>query len=205
MAGPTFPTFPTLSANLMHGIKVSYTLPVAVVGNGAIESRIRRTRFARTVVTLPGRLALEQDRATLIQFWGAQGGAENAFLFQHPINSGFVGTVGIGDGVKTTFQLIGTVEGLEKPIFNPNNNSINATTDAWATTIQEGAGVAFSMINGFPHVVFSTPPAPGTQVVVSGLYKMVMRFADSFDFEISAPGYTAKLPDIKLIEVFEDI
>jgi hypothetical protein len=78
-------TFPTLQYGfLANRTKLSFSLPVSVVGNGQYEYRTLRASFPRISYSVPLAGLVWQDKETLLAFWQQMGGQLQSFLFKDP-------------------------------------------------------------------------------------------------------------------------
>lgn len=108
---------------------------------------------------------------TLMGFFLQQQGTFTPFLFDDPTDDSILNqSLGTGDGVRTTFQLLRTMNGFNEPIVAPNvvSHVYKNGVDGGGWSVNSGTGV----------VTFSSAPAGGVAVAADFSYYFLVRFAD---------------------------
>jgi uncharacterized protein (TIGR02217 family) len=146
----------------------------------------------------------------IIDFFEARMGQAYAFRFKDPMDnkscrpsqspSAFDQQIGIGDGIKKTFQLVKKYGDAQnyylRPIILPQNNSV---------LIALGANIA--PINSYfvnyetGQIYFEIPPANGTIIKAGFMFDIMVRFGND-NLELALDGnISGRIGDIELLEV----
>jgi uncharacterized protein (TIGR02217 family) len=146
----------------------------------------------------------------LIAFFRARHGPAKAFRFRDPLDhssKGMTGTpdavdqvVGVGDGVKTRFQLVksyGTGAEAEMRVIS---RPVSASVQVAVGGVVQASGWA-NVVGGA--VEFVTPPGDGLVVTAGFIFDVPVRFADdSLDIDIVTFA-AGEVPHVPLVEVRE--
>jgi uncharacterized protein (TIGR02217 family) len=107
--------------------------------------------------------------------------------------------IGVGDGVRTAFQLVKTYGAVhapyERPIVKPVAGSIRVAVGG----VERQAGVTVDAATGI--VSFAEPPTSGAIVTAGFLFDVPVRFdADRLDIDLSAFA-AGEIPSIPVVEI----
>ncbi|WP_298335898.1 DUF2460 domain-containing protein [uncultured Erythrobacter sp.] len=153
----------------------------------------------------------EQELSEVISFFRARRGAARGFRISDPTDhssSGMTGSpsmldqlIGIGDGVAAEFQLIksygGPQEPQVRPITRPRAETLLVSVD--------GNPSSDWLLGEKGKLIFTSAPAPGSQVRAGFLFDVPVRFAED-RVDISGVNFEAgEAPSIPLIELREEI
>lgn len=144
----------------------------------------------------------KEDMADLRDFFYARRGRAHSFRFLDPSDNELVNqTIGVGDGVKKSFQITKTYSALSNPyvrtITKPVDGSLTGVTMGvnvgievpWADTTYASIGNPTDRLRGFRinyntgEIVFNTAPAMSANVVIGSIsFHVHVRFdTDVFD------------------------
>lgn len=176
MSNALFPTLPGLAWSIYKTPEWDTGIQSAVSGK---EVRMaRRSRpvwlFSLSYEVLRGGSQYTEVQQ-LMAFFNARQGAYDSFLLNDTSdNTATTQSIGTGDGVTTTFQLLHAINGWSEPIgYAP---SPNLYVNGAQTT-------AFTCTDGL-NVTFTTAPAANATITWSGTFYYRVRFTrDTMEFE----------------------
>ena len=185
-------------------ISPEFSTTVAVTSSGH-ERRNALWSDARMQYDVGPGVRSQKELATLITFFRARYGPARGFRLRDPYDfSSHDGDgeptmsdelLGIGDGVRSVFQLKRSYGEQERPITRPVEGSIlvsidNLPADGWSHA-------------GMGEIRFEDPPAAGAQVRAGFLFDVPVRFAED-RIDISGATFAAgEAPSVPLIEIRE--
>jgi uncharacterized protein (TIGR02217 family) len=190
------------------GVSPEFSTSVAVTASGH-ERRSSLWSDARLRFDVGPGIRSEAELGTLIAFFRARRGAGRGFRLPDPFDhssNGMTGEpgpldqqIGVGDGLKATFQLIKSYgEGDEpqvRPITRPRVGTVRVAVDG----VETGA---FTLAPAGKVVFASTPPA-GAAVTAGFLFDVPVRFAED-RLDVTGAAFAAgEAPSVPLIEVRE--
>lgn len=182
---------------------------IVLLSNGH-ESRNARWRDARRRYDAGSGMKSAQDLYALVAFFEARQGSLYGFRFKDPIDhaSSAYGTqidyndqqIGIGDGVRTIFQLTKSYAdiagGTSRIIQKPVAGSVEIALDHSQIF---APNFTIDMSNGL--VTFSSPPEIGTMITAGFNFDVPVRFdIDRLDINLSN-FHAGHIPSIPLIEI----
>ena len=139
------------------------------------------------------------DTITLLTFFQARCGRLRGFRWRDPLDYAAIGSViGMGDGVKTQFQ-------LSKTYVSGATTTVRIITKPDASTLRltlNGAPTSAYVLNASTGMLTMTsPPAAGVVVAADFEFHVPVRF-DVDHLAIGVPGVSAaELPKITVVEV----
>ena len=185
-------------------ISPEFSTTVAVTSSGH-ERRNALWSDARMQYDVGPGVRSQKELATLITFFRARYGPARGFRLRDPYDfSSHDGDgeptmsdelLGIGDGVRSVFQLKRSYGEQERVITRPVEGSIlvsidNLPADGWSHA-------------GMGEIRFEDPPAAGAQVRAGFLFDVPVRFAED-RIDISGATFAAgEAPSVPLIEIRE--
>lgn len=151
----------------------------------------------------------EEELSELLEFFRARRGAAVGFRFGDPFDSSSNGAsglpsatdqpIGIGDGLRTAFQLVknyGEGSGAQlRPITRPQPETVVVAIDGLETT-------AWSL-GPFGEIRFDAAPAAGANITAGFRFDVPVRFAqDRIDVNRATHG-AGEMPSVVLVEIKE--
>lgn len=147
----------------------------------------------------------------VLQFWEARSGPLYGFRWKDwtDFTSHFGGwrvspafddqTIGAGDGVTTTFQLVKSYEDTAGTYVRPINKPVSGTVLIGLGGVNQASGWTVDTTTGI--VTFDTAPGNGVQVSAGYEFDVPVRF-DEDELELSVDAFDAgSVPAIDVIEI----
>lgn len=186
-----------------------FNTTIITLGNGS-EQRIGNWLDARIVANASFGVRSVQELTTLIKFFRARKGPLRGFLYKDLIDHSVSGqSIGTGDGVTTTFQLIkeysdsGNTD--QRIIYKP----ISGTVQIYKGLILQTETTHYTINYSTGVVTFLTAPASSVVISWTGDFYVPMRFAedrlpvDDMFFDLQEGRAAGELPAVPLVEVRE--
>lgn len=108
-------------------------------------------------------------------------------------------SLGVGDGVRTTFQLVKTYGGAHAPYRRPISKPVAASVRIAVDAVETTASAQVDVTTG--GVTLAAAPAPGAVVAAGFLFDTPVRFdTDHLDIDLARFG-AGEIPDIPIIEI----
>lgn len=151
-----------------------YSTDVVMTHSG-YEQRNINWSSARAVYNVGHAVKTQSQLEVLIAFFRARKGRAYGFRFKDWSDFSVVGqSIGTGDGVTTTFQLIKTYnsgsESESRSIHKPVENSVDIYVDG----VLQSSGMSVNITSGV--VTFTTPPALGLSITADFEFDVPVRF-----------------------------
>ncbi|KKB07028.1 glycoside hydrolase family 24 [Devosia geojensis] len=181
---------------------------VVTLASGREERNQRWTRSCRRYNAGYGVKSLA-DMQAVLAFFEERRGRFHGFLWRDGLDfsSGgaaptpFDQTIGTGDGVRTSFQLVKRYGANFDPYDRPITKPVAGTVRIGVNGAEAAGGWNVDLLTGL--VGFSVPPAAGAAVTAGFLFDVPVRFdIDRLDVELSSFD-AAAIPDIPLVEILE--
>ncbi|BBF93534.1 DUF2460 domain-containing protein [Blastochloris tepida] len=107
--------------------------------------------------------------------------------------------LGVGDGIRTAFQLVKTYGGAHAPYVRPIVKPVAGSVQVALGGVAQAAGFAVDSATGL--VTFAAAPAMGVVVSAGFLFDVPVRFdADRLDIDLSAFA-AGEIPSIPVVEI----
>lgn len=185
--------------------------------DGAVEERISRWQSGRCVYDAKYGVKSDDDLAELVAFYRARAGALRSFRFKDfvdcksPQMGSFLAavaftdqTIGTGDGVTTTFQLVkrytsGSITHV-RTITKPRSGTVVIGING----VNQPSGWSVNTTTGI--VTFTSAPGAGLPVTAGYEFDVEVRFGSELDLNIpvTIEGYdSGSVPSIPLVEVLD--
>ncbi|MFC3098247.1 DUF2460 domain-containing protein [Alteraurantiacibacter palmitatis] len=192
------------------GVSPEFSTSVVLTASGH-ERRSSQWSNARLRFDVGPGIRSESELGTLIRFFRARHGAARGFRLSDPFDFSsrdMTGTptmldqqIGVGDGLKASFQLIKRYgDGAEpqiRPITRPRAGTVLVSVNGTATT-------AWSLQPG-GKILFQIAPPQGAIIRAGFLFDVPVRFAED-RLDITGAAFAAgEAPSVPLVEVREEI
>lgn len=140
------------------------------------------------------RAGAEAELQALVGFFNDRRGRFDSFLFTDPVDSAVTAQAfGVGDGVRTAFQLVRTFGANVEPVMN-----INGSPEIYVDGVLMTPTTDYT-VDAYGLVTFVTAPASNVALTWTGAYYYRCRFdRDTVDFEQFLWG----LWEAKRVELF---
>ena len=147
------------------------------------------------------------DMASVLAFFEERRGRLHGFLWRDRLDHSSGGAVptpfdqpiGVGDGVRTGFQLTKRYGANFDPYFRPITRPVSGSVRVAVGGVELTTGWTVDISTGL--VGFSTPPANGAPVTAGFQFDVPVRFdTDRLDIELSSFD-GAEAPNIPLVEI----
>ena len=182
---PVFPNLDGLELNTIKRADFKTAVFEALSGH---ESRFMLRQYPKYTFKVSFEFLIEdRDEAQLTELLGfmlKQGGMYSAFLYSDPSDNAVIDQqIGVGDGVKTAFQLVRNYGGFVEPTENINLTPTAENAPAFAIAKNELTQISGYNLSASGLVTFADAPASGTLISWTGNYYYRVRFvADGYDF-----------------------
>ncbi|MGI9393923.1 MAG: phage distal tail protein, Rcc01695 family [Boseongicola sp.] len=152
-----------------------------------------------------------EDVESLIAFFEARRGQLNGFRWKDwaDYRSGGVlnepefdnQVIGVGDGSKTTFQLLKTYRSGEQSYTRPIKKPVLGTVSAGLQGDAQIEGIHFTVDTSTGTLIFSVAPEPDATVTAGYEFDVPVRF-DTESIQVSVASFKAgEIPNVPVIEV----
>lgn len=178
---------------------------VTLAGGG--EQRNGRWHHSRRRYNAGYGIKSRADMAAVLAFFEERRGRLHGFLWRDGLDHSSGGAtptpfdqpIGVGDGVRTGFQLTKRYGAIFDPYFRPITRPVAASTRVAVGGVERTTGWTVDTSTGL--VGFATPPANGAPVTAGFLFDVPVRFdTDRLDIELSSFD-GAEAPSIPLVEI----
>lgn len=175
--------------------------------SGGGEQRNGRWRHSRRRYNAGYGVKSRQDMAAVLAFFEERRGRLHGFLWRDGLDFSSGGavpgvldqTIGTGDGVQASFQLVKRYGAAFDPYVRPITRPVPASVRIGVAGAELSGGWAVDGSTGM--VSFATAPAAGAEVTAGFLFDVPVRFdTDRLDVELSSFD-GAEAPSIPLVEI----
>lgn len=179
---------------------------IVTLANGAEERNSRWAQSRRRYNAGYG-IKSRADMAAVLAFFEERRGRFHGFLWRDGLDHSSGGAVplpgdqliGIGDGIRTSFELSKTYGASFDPYRRPITKPVAGTVRVAVAGTERLTGWSVDGLTGL--VGFATPPATGAMVTAGFMFDVPVRFdIDRLDIELSSFD-GAEVPSIPLVEI----
>lgn len=186
-------------------VSPEFSTSVAVTASGH-ERRNALWADARLRFDVGPGIRSEAELGTLIAFFRARHGPATGFLLRDPFDFSSNGmtseptmtdqTIGTGDGLTASFQLVKRYGEQRRTITRPESGSIFVSVDGIAASGWSHQGLG--------RIVFDIAPSPGAAIRAGFRFDVPVRFAED-RLDVSGVNFAAgEAPSVPLVEIREE-